>query len=156
LLLELGSLHYQNKQYDKAINVYRAALSSTTNNRYKYLLLKNLALVYIAQGEKSQALESLNEIMSIFPYNIQYHFEVAHYKEMAGGYNEAIQIYESIINSTDNDSDINNARLEIARNYFYKGDYDKASQLANELINLGNSEIAFNAKMILLTIEREK
>ena len=80
------------------------------------------------------------------------HYEVARYFEKAQGYNEALQIYENILNTTDDDAEKLKIRLNIARNYFYKGDYDQATLLAQELVNSGDSQTAFQAQTIITSI----
>ena len=72
-------------------------------------------------------------------------------------YQLAIEVLKKII-QTSSDNEIKlKAQMELARNYFFKGDYDQATQLCNDMLNSEiDSKTALNAKMILLSIDRKR
>ena len=74
--------------------------------------------------------------------------------ERAGLYEEAINQWENIIQTTDDVGTTSKAQIAIARNYFFLKNYEKSKQICEKLLDSDiNSKIALDARMILLSID---
>ena len=74
--------------------------------------------------------------------------------EKTGFYNEAIETFEKIVIDGNDNQIMQQAKLELAKSYFYIGNYTQAKLLAEEIINSNvNSKTELDARMILLSIE---
>jgi len=126
--------------YEKAIEIHENAISSAVNfppEIQQHIIessLMSIAYTNSRQGKKSLALARLREILDRYP-GLPPSLRLAENFEQAGGYDEALEIYENIKQSGEETNDILNARIGIARTLYFKGDYERAVQLSEELIS---------------------
>jgi len=79
---------------------------------------------------------------------------VAKAYERSGQYSEAIKELEKIINNRVEKDIENNAKLDLARNYFYIKNYNNANELCNDLLNVDiDLRTKFKVNMILYSID---
>lgn len=153
LLMDLGRLHKYNKRFDESLYVFDKILSITDDQEYRYYTLKEMANVYISLDDESTALSKAGEILE---RRFGEKIEIAKALERAGGFDEALKLYEAIINSNVKESDIQKARLGIARNYYYKGDYITSTQIANQIIESSiDSKYKLEAERIIYSIKNK-
>lgn len=152
--LDYGRFLSRNGKYNEAISAYENMLSTVDDQEYRFHALRELSNLYMQIGDKEKAKIKVRNIIN---KRFGEKLEIAKAFELTEDYDEAIKIYETIINLNENKYEVLNAQLGITRNYFYKGDYVLATQKANELINFNpDSKIAFQAQMIISSIERQQ
>lgn len=154
LLMELGRLHARNRQYEPALDAYERLLANSDDQEYRYYALREMSNIYVFLGDESAASVKAGQILE---RRFGKKFEIAEALERAGDYDEAIRLFESIIQSDENASEVEKAHLGLARNYYFKGDYTRATQLADDLVRSGDdAKIVLDAKMLRISAERKQ
>ena len=157
----LGNTYKNTGENEKARNEYETLISVINEDsgslRIKNRILEFIAETYEAEGKFSQAAEELRKILQEKPVDWEFQYnKTLHALVRIGAYDDVINYWEKVIQNTNEIEKQLEAKIEIARNCFYKGDYDRASQIAQELINSGvDSKTAFKAQMVLLSISRK-
>ncbi|MFC1651472.1 tetratricopeptide repeat protein [Candidatus Latescibacterota bacterium] len=84
-------------------------------------------------GNKSKALRKIRELIDTYPdYRVS--ARLADFLELMGKYDEALDIYDEILQTTDEDYLLIEARAGAARVHYFNGDYDRALEMSEELI----------------------
>ena len=152
--------------FENVVNteIFETALSELKNKsttRYRryaqFRLQLETARIYLRQGNRSEALEIIREIFDQNSDNLDRQYFLVDLFEQAGDYDIAIELYEkmkcSIIDTTKTSKRrLAKARLGIIRNYYLKGDYERATLLAREL---HDASVQQETQSILLLIQRK-
>ncbi|XP_033125013.1 intraflagellar transport protein 88 homolog [Anneissia japonica] len=67
LKLNMGNIHYKQRNFSKAVKYYRMAPVSYTHKNFRIRIMQNIGTVFIKMGQYSDAITSLEHIMSERP-----------------------------------------------------------------------------------------
>ncbi len=158
VLALMGLFQSKNGMYEECIQTFSKLVEKSQDNSISLWASIEIGRAYINLGENSKAEDELNKLLSLSE-NWVAEFDFIQELGRAGAYRVAAKLLENLINSNEKNErrPLSDARLELARYYFYLGDYDKATKLAKELINQNvDSKTTLDAQMILLSIDQKK
>jgi len=152
----LGLVQSTNNKYKECIQTYSQLIDKSQDKSVCLWAGLEVGRAYKNLGEDTKAEDEFDSLLFSLQDNWVAEFEFIQKLERAGAYRVVIKLLKNLINASEKEEILVNARLALARNYFYIGDYDNATQLAKELINQNvDSKITLDAQMILLSINKK-
>ncbi len=135
---------HKNRKYDEAISYYEKSIQLNSKNLDAYL---NLASLYKQKGNITMAIDTLNKAKNIFPNNTKISQTISEYNDDQAfsliekatklydekRYNEAISVYKSIQNPSED------VYLGIGASYQAMERYDDAITYYNKAISMDSS-----------------
>ena len=151
-----GLVQSTNNKYMECIKTYSQLIDKSQDKSVCLWAGLEIGRTYKNLGENIKAEDEFDSLLFSLQDNWVAEFEFIQKLERAGAYRVVIKLLKNLINASEKEEILANARLALARNYFYIGDYDNATQLTKELINQNvDSKITLDAQMILLSINQK-
>jgi len=120
----LGLLYYENKEYEKAIEVLNEVTAKADPQSKEFAeALHNIAISYDLMGQSEKAIESYQNALKVAPGNIDLMFNMGRLYFMKEDYEKAIESLEKVLEKNPDDFD---SHLNIGNAYLQLEKFDKA------------------------------
>ena len=130
-LYELGILHEQKKEYDKAIEYYRQSLGIKENSE----AFQNLGICYFRKGLLKEAYRNLTKALLLNPNKYTIYNSLGAVLEKSGNFDNAIQMLEIGIKLNPKNS-VGHYNLGVV--FGKKGEFGKALENFEKALELGH------------------
>ncbi|MFC1490716.1 hypothetical protein ACFL6K_05860 [Candidatus Latescibacterota bacterium] len=137
--------------HEKAIEITENALSLASDLPPKIQkkivndAIMDMRSIIVSNDGKTQVLKRLREIIGKYSSPPQ-SLSLAGLYELLNDYESALEIYEIITESSDDELELLNARIGVARASYFIGDYDRALRLSEEIIDENPADSDFEER----------
>ena len=141
--------------YSSRLSLFRRKKHSVNNQLNKDYFT---GLSYLLNDQQDQAIETFMRVLEINPETIDTHIAMGNLYRSKGDTEKAIRIHQNLFARPSLSQELTQrVQLELARDFFAAGLYDRAERLLQELTDSVSSDIRLNSHLLLLRIyEQEK
>jgi len=152
--MTLGNIYRHNKEHEKSLVEYKKVLGLVKDDKkVESEICREIAQVYVEQGEYGKALEEADKAVSLDPGNLNAYMTLGNIYRHNKEHEKSLVKYKKVLELAKGDKKVESEIYgEIAQVYVEQGEYDKALEEADKAARLDSGNL--KAYMTLGSIYR--
>ncbi|MFV0442436.1 MAG: tetratricopeptide repeat protein [Planctomycetaceae bacterium] len=157
LFRELGAYYIDQKRYADAEKTFQDAADHPALEPLRFFFMSLVSVAREMDGRIEPALEAIKESRRLAPKESQFAIQEARIYYRARRWDEAISIFEGILQDFRDDADtVRECRFSLSAVLVQKGDYDKGEQILQDVLALEPDHPQANNDLGYLWADRDK